>query len=97
MFSEWRACIVETELENKLENLGLYDFNCILSKSAVKEEIIRLQEKYVFVPTDKANKNVSLICKKFYVQLLHDEINSDTYQLSTETEDEIILRHADFL
>ena len=96
MFSEWKASIVEA-VENRLENLGLYDFNCILSKPSVKDEIIRLQEKYVFVPTDKANKNVSLICKKFYVQLLQDEINSDTYQLSTETEEEIILRHADFL
>ena len=96
MFSEWKASILDT-VKNKLENFGPYDFNCILSKPAVKEEIIRLQEKYVFVPTDKASKNVSLVCKKFYVQLLHDEINSSTYQLATETEEEIILRHADFL
>jgi hypothetical protein len=96
MFSEWKANILET-VENKLENFGPYDFNSILSKPAVKEEIMRLQEKYVFVPTDKASKNVSLICKKLYVQLLHEEINSNTYQLSTETEEEIIQRHADFL
>ena len=63
----------------------------------VKNELKRLQEKYVFVPTDKAKNNVSLVCKKFYDQLLHDEISSDTYQLSTESEADIINRHSDFL
>ena len=45
----------------------------------------------------KQKNNVSLVCKKFYVQLLHNEISSNTYQLSTESEDDIINRHSDFL
>ena len=52
---------------------------------------------YVFVPTDKAASNVSLICKKFYLQLLHEEIHSVTYDLSDESEEDIIARHNQFL
>ena len=40
---------------------------------------------------------MSLVCKKFYVQLLHDEISSDTYQLTTESEETIVNRHKEFL
>ena len=57
----------------------------------------RIHEKYIFVPTDKAKNNVPLACKKFYVQPLHDEISSNTYQLSTESDADIINRHSDFL
>ena len=96
MFGEWKSSIMES-VKNKLETFRPYKYNSILSKPEVKEELIQLQDKYVFVPTDKANKNVSIICKKLYVHMLHDEINSNTYQLATETEEEIILKHEDFL
>ena len=49
------------------------------------------------MPTDKADKNVSLVCKKFYVQLLQEEINSNTFLITDEIEEDIILRHEHFL
>ena len=78
-------------------NFRPYNYNNVLSKPAVKAELAKLQEKYVFVPTDKADKNVTLVYKKLYLQVLHEEISSNTYQLTTETEEEIILRHENFL
>ena len=96
MFGEWKASILQA-VENKLDNFRPYNYNNVLSKPAVKVELAKLQEKYVFVPTDKADKNVTLVCKKLYLQVLQEEISSNTYQLTTETEEEIILRHEDFL
>ena len=37
------------------------------------------------------------MCKKFYVEVLHGEINSNTYQQSSESVDDIIERHGVFL
>ena len=96
MFDGWKNSILSM-VKEKLDNFRPFDFNCVLDKEEVKSELERLQEIYVFVPTDKAKNNVSLVCKKFYVQLLHNEISSNTYELSTESEDDIINRHSDFL
>jgi len=38
----------------------------ILKQTSIIEELDRLQEKYVFVPTDKASNNISVVCKEFY-------------------------------
>ena len=57
----------------------------------------RIHSKYVFVPTDKANNNVSIICKKFYVQLIKNEVNCQTYSISSESVENIIHRHEVFL
>ena len=39
----------------------------ILKQKAIKNELIRLQDKYVFTTTDKASNNISVICKEFYI------------------------------
>ena len=95
-FLEWKDGILTT-VQNKLDHYSPFSFNNILSKPSVKEELQRLQDIYTFVPTDKAANNVSIVCKKFYVQLLHQEISSGTYELSSETEAEILARHNQFL
>ena len=88
MFSEWRDAVI-TSVKDKLDRFTPYSYNAALLKPAVSEELSRLQEKFVFVPTDKASNTVSIVCKKIYVQLHHDEINSNTYQPSTESPEEI--------
>ena len=96
MFTEWKNKILEI-VQQKLDNYSPFSFNNVLSKPEVKEELQRLQDIYVFTPTDKAANNVSLVCKKFYIQLLQLEINSDTYELSSETEADVLTRHNQFL
>ena len=96
MFAEWKDAIL-TSVKNRLDQFPSYAYDAVLMKPAVIEELSRLQDKFVFVPTDKASNNVSIVCKKFYVQLHHDEINSNTYQPSQESVDDIITRHESFL
>ena len=69
----------------------------MLTKPQVMAELDRLKDQFVFVPIDKASNNVAVVCKKFYVEVLHGEINSNTYQQSSESVDDIIERHGVFL
>ena len=81
---EWKNTIL-TKAKQKLGTFSSFHCNSFLSKPYVMEELSRLQRKYVFVPTDKKNNNESIICKKFYVQLIKNEVNSQTYNISSES------------
>ncbi len=72
----------------------------ILKQKTIKDELTRLQDKYVFATTDKASNNISVICKEFYIQILLNEVkvsdedaSSNTYKRithhSTHVDDEI--------
>ena len=93
---EWKNTILK-KVKQKFYTLSSFHYNSVLSKPYVMEELSRLQRKYVFVPTDKANNNVSIICKKFYVQLIKNEVNSQTYDISSESVESIINKHEVFL
>ena len=59
-----------------------------LNNKEVKEYLTELHTKYVIVPIDKAANNISIICKKFYVERLLDEVGilnnpNPTYTLIT--------------
>ena len=61
----------------------------ILNNTEVKEYLAELHSKYVIVPIDKAANNVSIICKKYYIEVLLKEVgflNSPnlTYALVTD-------------
>ena len=96
MFQEWKNAILD-EARQKLDSCPAYAYNAVLTKPQVKEELYRLKDQFVFVPIDKASNNVAVVCKKFYVEVLHGEINSHTYQQSSESVDDIIERHGVFL
>ena len=58
----------------------------ILELNSVKECLKELQEKYVFVPSDKAANNVIMVCKRYYLDAICKELvlwpgttSSDTY------------------
>ena len=58
----------------------------VLNDPKIKKELERLQEKYVFVPTDKASNKISIVCKQFYIHtvlkelsIFDDENHSKTY------------------
>ena len=58
-----------------------------------------LHRRFVVVPIDKAANNVALICKRYYIQKLLDEVGvpgnaSPTYKLSDEDPDEVIHNNA---
>ena len=67
----------------------------VLDQDEVKDYLKILHERYVVVPIDKAANNIAIICKRFYVFRLLQEIGvigneSPTYQLSDRNRDEII-------
>ena len=46
---------------------------------------------------DKANKNISFICKKYYLDNIEHELNNtSTYKLSDLREDAIVKAHVSF-
>ena len=46
----------------------------VLNDNEVKQYLSELHSKYVIVPIDKASNNISIICKKFYIQVLMNEV-----------------------
>ena len=69
--------------------------NPILKTAEVKEYLEDLHSKFVVVPIDKASNNVSVICKKFYIEVILKEIGvtgegNATYQTSDLTKDDIV-------
>ena len=85
------------KVRQKLDSFPAYAYNAVLTKPQVMEELDRLKDQFVFVSIDKASNNVAVVCKKFYVEVLHGEINSNTYQQSSESVDDIMERHGVFL
>ena len=75
VLNHWSNSVLEA-LELKIQKLErVPKFNRflgtkILDQPDVRQELKRLQEDFVFVPTDKASNNISIICKKFYVRML---------------------------
>ena len=60
-----------------------------LNNNEVKAYLSELHAKYVIVPIDKAANNISIICKKFYIECLLDEVGilnnpSPTYSIVTD-------------
>ena len=76
-FSAWKTQLMDM-VSNKMQKIKKYKFNNILSKHEVKEELSILQDHFVFTPVDKAAKNVSIICKKFYLDTVSHEIEDST-------------------
>ena len=61
------------------------------------EDLEVLKDRFVLTSVDKASNNISLICKKFYVDNLDNELNNTkTYNESNESEEEIVKRHVLF-
>ena len=69
-----------------------------LKDSAVLKELSDLHNQFVLVPVDKASKNVAIICKSFYFQIIRKELQSETIykHLPLTNEEEIIQSHLSF-
>ena len=68
---------------------------CVLKDAEVEAYLTSIHSKFVLTPIDKASKNVSIICKKFYVNCLLDELGipgqqSTTYGISERSRDSIL-------
>ena len=73
----------------------------ILQDEVVKNALTDLHKRFVIVPIDKASNNVALICKRFYIQKLLNEVGvpgdaSSTYKLSDKDPNEIVQNNSEY-
>ena len=90
--------IVDIRIENFTTHLHLYEQPPSLSVKALKRKMEKLHSKYVFAPADKAANSVIIICKRYYVEVLKEELNSTSTNVPAQlTKDKLLLRHIDTL
>ena len=75
----------------------------ILSDDVVKNDLDKLQERYILIPIDKADNNVAFVCKRYYIEVIVKELGmrgnpSSTYEhLHNVIPNEIIHNHQNYL
>ncbi len=103
-FLAWKDKILEL-VENKIRILKAKKVPSvtkpILQDDAVKNALADLHKKFVIVPIDKASNNVALICKRFYIQKLINEVGvpgdaSSTYKLSEKDPNDVVQNNAEY-
>ena len=97
-FALWKSEIIR-KVSQQLSSLKIVKFpKPRLSKPSVKNSLADLHRKYVFVPTDKAQNNISVVCKKYYLDVLREELESHTYvKIDNISEEQIVSKHVDDL
>ena len=96
MFTEWKSLILD-KVKLQLLNCKPFPYNTTLSDGKVLKELSILHDKFVLVPTDKAANNVTIVCKKFYISLIKQEIESNTFEPVNCSIDSIITQHENFM
>lgn len=100
-FKDWRELIILkiNQRLTSLDNRPKKHFSSVLKDPDSSSCLADLQSNFVMVPIDKAANNVAFICKRYYAQVLVDELGltgspSSTYSRihGVSTED-IISRH----
>lgn len=93
-FVPWKLAIID-KINKKISTLKVKRSpKPRLNNSQVKASLKSLHERYVFVPTDKAENNVSIVCKKYYMDVLQQELESCTYvEIHGKTENDIVEVH----
>ena len=99
-FQDWRAAI--SNLIDR-RSAGLKNKNkhkrSVFRLPSAQHCLSELQSKYVMVPIDKASNNIAFICKRFYAQVIVEELGlvgnpSATYtKIDHLTPDTIINKH----
>ena len=75
--------------------------NAALQNPDVISALEELHSEYVIVPIDKASKNVAIICKRYYIIAILDELGfseteNSTYKISSYDKEHIILKNSQF-
>ena len=101
-FAAWKSKILEL-VDRRIGVLKLRKVPSVTKPMLKDEDVVKslsdLHKNFVVVPIDKASNNVAIICKRFYIQQLLDEVGvpgnaSPTYQLSEQDPDNVIFNNA---
>ena len=87
--------LVEKRIKHLKSKITVSATKPLLQDEEVTSALAELQRKFVIVPIDKASNNISIVCKRFYVQKLLTEVGvpgdtSSTYKLSERNPEDII-------
>ena len=87
--------LVDSDIVKLKHKIKAQRTNPILKQSEVLDYLTSFHEKFVMTPIDKASSNVSVICKRYYVEVVLKEIGilgtgSETYEKANRSKDEII-------
>ena len=98
-FNEWGK-LLKRMVKTKIFNVEFLPTSQILQDDFVKRDLADLHDKYVICPIDKAGHNFAIVCKKFYIEVLKNELGvlnsisgNNVYKPVTETANDIISRH----
>ena len=82
-------------------------YKSVLGSPSVLKYLRELHKRFVFVPTDKAGKNIAIVCKKFYIQKSLQELgiwqeaseqnDQRTYEIVDTDTKSIIKRHMKYV
>jgi hypothetical protein len=71
MFNGWRSTVLEqvkSRIETIKESAEWKEVTTLMDQET-KKKLREVQEEFVLVPTDKAEMNVSIVCKAYYIHL----------------------------
>ena len=71
----------------------------ILDNPMIKSALKRLHKDFVLVGADKANNNVIIICKQYYLDCIRQELSTNTTYEKVEelTSEEIVKNHIEYM
>ena len=108
VLSSWKE-MVKGQIEERISKLkqNFKQPTCkVLQNADIKACLSYLQNKYVFVPADKAPNNIIIICKKYYIETLIKELGLDncstpsgnsTYTSCQMSSEDIVNTHNAFM
>ena len=87
-FNEWKSKLLEL-IRYKI-NITPNTFSNTINQRTLMNKIKDIQNKFIIMPVDKASNNFGFICKKYYAQILINEIDSnDTFEISNINQYEV--------
>ena len=89
LFTNWRNKIltkIDTRIANLRNKITPQSTKAVLKDPSATAYLEELHKKFVIVPIDKASNNVAIVCKRFYIVSILDELgipgnSSPTYKL----------------
>ena len=102
MFNEWyhkMMQFVRDRISDISQKYKLPKYQSVFDIPDVAQCLEEIKRNFVLVSVDKAAKNVAVICKRFYMEVLLEEMesNSDTYTKKSEDCTALSLIHQSFL
>ena len=98
MFSPWKKFILQKVRDDLAKKNNTHSTYKVLDQAENKNFLQHFHEHFVIVPVDKAAKNIGIICKYFYIQILKKEVqDSGNFVITSETTNSIISRYDNLL